>query len=183
MYLRRQTCTRPTAGYTLIELVLVMALLCLAVGLAAPSLRDFFQGHQAQNGAEQFVAVAQWARAQAITRGEIYRLNVDAPSHRYWLTVQRGGQFVPPGEEFGSRFDFPDGISVECDFPSHPDGAYVEFEPSGRADEGNLRLTGSDGTVVQLGCQTNTDQFEVYPQGQTVAWGVHHGATEIVVPN
>jgi type II secretion system protein H len=170
----------PRTGYTLIELVLVMALLTLVAGLAAPSLRNFVRGRESGEAARQFIAVAQWARSQAVTRGEVYRLNVDAASKTYWLTVQRDGKFDSLGEEFGRTFSFPGTVGVDCDFQTQPDGTYVEFEPTGRTDEGNLRLTSSTGEVITIGCLTTTDQFQIYPPSQAVAWGQHHPANFIV---
>ena len=70
-------------------------------------------------------------------------------------------------------FSFPTTVTVECDFQTQQDGTYVEFEPSGRTDEGNLRLTSSSGDVINIGCLATTDQFLIYPSGQQVAWGQH----------
>ena len=167
--------SRRTA-YTLFELLLVMALLCIVAAMAAPHMRNFARGREAGDAAQQFVSVAQWAHTQAIARGEVYRINVDVPSKTYWLTVQRDGSFVTPGEEFGRRFSFPDSVTVECDFQQQTDGSYVEFEPTGRTDEGNLRLTPSTGDVVQISCLTTTEQFQIYPKDQQIPWGVHHTA-------
>jgi prepilin-type N-terminal cleavage/methylation domain-containing protein len=170
----------PRTGYTLIELVLVMLLLCIVAGLAAPQMRNFARGRQAGDAAEQFVSVARWARTQAIARGEVYRINVDLPSKTYWLTVQREGAFVRPEEDFGQKFAFPDTVAVDCDFQQQPDGTYAEFEPTGRTDEGSLRLTSSTGDMVQVSCLSTTDQFQICPKDQQAPWGVHHTAKFIV---
>ncbi len=82
MVSHRDNLARRRSGYTLFELVLVMAVLLIAAGMAAPSLRNFARGRDAGDAAEQFVAVARWARTQAIAQGAVYRLNVDlTPGH------------------------------------------------------------------------------------------------------
>src|SRR4051794_14678146 len=97
------------AAYTLLELVAVMAILCLVAGMAVPSLKGFGQGRQTTEGAAQLVALARRARTQAITEATPYRLNVDPAAGTYWLTAWRGGGFVSPGDNFGMVFAAPEG--------------------------------------------------------------------------
>src|SRR6059058_5139714 len=99
MYRRRRT---HPAGFTLLELILVMAIVAIIVAMASPMLRGFGEARRGDNCAAELVALTQWARTQAMTRGATFRLNVDPNARSYWLTVDKGdGLFVSPGSEFG----------------------------------------------------------------------------------
>lgn len=104
---------RTAGGFTLIELILVMMLICTVLGMAAPSLRGFFQSHQATDAAGQIVALAQYARTQAASEGRTYRLNFDTQGGQYWLTAQDGASFAVLGREFGRTFALPEGVTFE----------------------------------------------------------------------
>lgn len=104
---------RAAGGFTLIELILVMMLICTVLGMAAPSLRGFFQSHQATDAAGQIVALAQYARTQAASEGRTYRLNFDTQAGQYWLTAQDGANFAVLGREFGRTFALPEGVAFE----------------------------------------------------------------------
>ena len=110
-------------GFTLIELILVMAVLCIVVGLAAPSLTGFGRGRRATDAAAQIVSLARWARSQAITQGVVYRLNLNPAEGSYWLTVQQpDGTFGELLEEIGGVFTLPEDIRLDWDGPERPDG-------------------------------------------------------------
>src|SRR5437870_5038657 len=100
------------AGFTLLELVMVMLILCIVALMAVPAFRFFAEGHQVDDCAAQIVSLAQWARTQAISRGVTYRLNLDPSARTYGLSVDQGdGTFAPVPEEFGRIFTLPDGVS------------------------------------------------------------------------
>src|SRR5437868_7877478 len=81
-------------GFTLIELILVMAVLCIIAGLAVPMLNNFSRGRRPADCAAQVVAVAQWARTQAITQAIPYRLNLDPQSGTFWVTSRQPGALL-----------------------------------------------------------------------------------------
>ena len=157
---RRTTSRR--AAFTLLELVAIMAILCVLVALASPAIRDFARGRGGVDCAAQIVALTRWARTQAVTEGAVYRLNFDANSRSYWVTVERYGYFESPGQEFGRLFTAPDSVQrLECTAPSGPDGQYIQFWPTGRTDAATIILTDSRGDVTQVVCPSATELFHV----------------------
>ncbi len=55
-------------GFTLIEMVTVIALAGLMLGLAAPSLRGFVLGQRVKSAVQALVSAAQEARSEAVKR-------------------------------------------------------------------------------------------------------------------
>ena len=160
------------SGFTLIELVLVLLIITVMLAIAAPNLRGFLKGRKSVNAAAQVVALGQFARAQAIGTGTVYRLNVDAAAKAYWLTAQKGAEFAALGTEFGRRFNLPEGTVATWKAqtqsplgnPVKPldTGAghdYVDFFPDGRTEATTLVLTDSSGRVFEIGCLSETELF------------------------
>jgi type II secretion system protein H len=79
-----------TAGFTLIELMLVMAMLLIVWGLAFPSLRGFFRGRTIDSEARRFLSLTLYAQSRAVTEGLPMVLWIDPQQRRYGLQVQAG---------------------------------------------------------------------------------------------
>ena len=157
---RRATSRR--AAFTLLELIAIMAILCVLVALASPAIREFGRGRGGVDCAAQIVALTRWARTQAVTEGAVYRLNFDANTRSYWVTVERYGYFETPGQEFGRVFTAPDSVErLECTAELGAEGQYVQFWPTGRTDAATIRLTDSRGEVTQIVCPSATELFHV----------------------
>ena len=152
-------------GFTLLELVLVMLLVSLMMGLAAPSLRGFIIGRKSADAVAQVIALAQYARNQAVSTGATYRLNVDPAQGTYWLTVQKGGEFRELGTEFGRRFLLPEFVEASWPAAQSAAHAYIEFFPDGRTEAVKLQLRDRDGLVFELGCRSETEMFAVLQGG------------------
>jgi prepilin-type N-terminal cleavage/methylation domain-containing protein len=170
------------SGFTLLELVMVMMLLCVVAAMAVPSFRGFGKGRRVGACGAQLVTLAQYARTQAVTRAETYRLNVDPATGTYWLTVERagngdGGAFERPGDEMGRVFAAPEGVTIAWDGPwptsAGPRGRggaqypYVDFLPTGRTSAAvSLLLTdhnggAADGMVTEVACLSPAEPFRV----------------------
>src|SRR5262249_19567201 len=56
-------------AFTLIELILVMALLAIVLGISAPSLSRFFRGRSLESEAQRFLALTRHAQSRAVSEG------------------------------------------------------------------------------------------------------------------
>jgi Tfp pilus assembly protein FimT len=173
------------AAFTLLELVLVLAVITVMVGMVLPRLSSFSRGRSVGNAANQIVALANWAHAQSVSRGVNFRLNIDPAKRSYWLTMQNGAsyetmlqsqtalqngpqssnqtptQYAQVGEDWGQSFVAPDGVNLACSVAPQPDGTYIEFRPNGRCDPGTVQLTDANGKVIEIGCLSATEEFHV----------------------
>src|SRR4051812_28605578 len=163
----RRVSPRRRGGFTLIELVLVMLLLCIILGMAVPQLRGFMSGSAARDSATQVIALAQYARAKAAANSVNYRLTFDPQNGEYWLSagsVDGTGEFTRLSNDFGQTFKLPEGMKVSLE-PA-PTGSTtsrgvtntrstgssndIEFHPDGTSDAVLIRLTESFNNIETL---------------------------------
>ncbi|MBP8255903.1 MAG: GspH/FimT family pseudopilin [Opitutaceae bacterium] len=82
--------SRERAGFTLIELILVMALLAIAASLAAPQMASFFRGRTLDQEARRLLSLTHYAQSRAVTEGYPMLLWIDPASGQYGLEIQSG---------------------------------------------------------------------------------------------
>lgn len=149
------------AGFTLLELILVMVILCVVMAMAAPSLRRMWASSGQDNAAAQMVALANWARMQSINEGRIYRLNIDEAKGEYWLTAQEEEEFVELRSEFGRVFVLPQEVRSKIQRDDQAGGQWIAFHPTGRTEVATIVLTGKQDEETRVGCLSPTELFKV----------------------
>jgi prepilin-type N-terminal cleavage/methylation domain-containing protein len=158
------------AGFTLLELILVMLILSTVLAMAAPSLRGFFGSRQSQDAAAQILALTQFARSQAISEGVIYRLNFDTKDRVYWLTAWKSGLFKELETEFGQVFTLPRDMIMELEDADKEDGEpFIEFTPQGTVTAATIRLIDRGGRGLEVTCPTVTESFSIVESERTYA--------------
>jgi type II secretion system protein H len=149
-------------AFTLLELILVMAIIAIIVGMAVPNLHGFARGRRAAECADQIVALTRYARTQSITQGVPYRLNVSPSDGTYWLTMQQDdGQFAPMQNSLGLKFQAPEGTKLSWTAPGHQDGQYILFQPNGRVEQAEVQLMDADGQTFVIGCLSATEMYKL----------------------
>lgn len=181
-------------AFTLLELILVLVVLAVMVAMAIPTMRGMATGRRAEDCAGQMLALAHYARSQAIAEGVNYRLNIDTNQRIYYLTrffsdpldANAAPGFYTLGVEMGSTFNVPDGVTLEWDdsyttlqlqqaaatgqiipqkYPN--DVPFVEFTPSGRTDACLIRIVDREGAITQVVCPSATEMIRVIrPDGR-----------------
>ena len=81
---------RTTAGFTLIELILLMALLAIVISIIAPRLASFFRGRSLDSEARQLLALTRQAQGRAVSEGIPMRLWLDTQNRAYGLEARPG---------------------------------------------------------------------------------------------
>src|SRR5262245_47792338 len=78
------------AAFTLIELILVMALLLIVVGVAFPSLQNFFRGRSLDSEVRRFLSLTRYAQSRAVSESIPMVLWLDAREGTYGLQADAG---------------------------------------------------------------------------------------------
>ena len=88
-------------GFTLVELILVMALLAIVLAISAPTLSRFFKSRNLDLEARRFMALTRAAQSRAVSEGVPMVLWLETKSRAYGLNADKS--FVeedPKAEQF-----------------------------------------------------------------------------------
>src|SRR5215475_9012956 len=86
--LRQAQNAKSEAGFTLIELILVMTVLTIAVSLTAPALANFFRGRTLDSEARKLLALTRLGQSRAASEGVPMQLWLDAVGGKYGLEAE-----------------------------------------------------------------------------------------------
>lgn len=123
--------SRFAQAFTLIELIVVMALLATFLALSAPSLSRSFKARGLEQEATQLLAITEYARDEAISQGVPMTV---------WITPDTGDYGVSIKENFPGDKSREKSISLNSDFRFDPVDATTdsnghiiaaELEPDG----------------------------------------------------
>ena len=123
---------RAQAGFTLLELLIVILIMAVVVGFSVPRFSRTFSYLQLQVFAHDVAKLLTYASKRAVARGEMLRIHFDVEGGRYWLAHAQ--EASPEGEservagKFGRISSVPEAISLD------PSAREVTFYPDGRAD-------------------------------------------------
>ncbi len=78
--------TRAPRGVTLIEIVVVIALMAIVASVSAPAFNAFEHGHDAPS-VDPVTTLLRRARATALERGHAVTVTIDPATRRFWLDV------------------------------------------------------------------------------------------------
>jgi prepilin-type N-terminal cleavage/methylation domain-containing protein len=122
-------------GYTLLELVLVLALVGILLGLAYPSLEGAYSHYQLKAAADEVRAAWVRARSRAVEDGRAYRFAI-VPGHGNFRVAPDGDAYWggggPPGDDpTGPAFLLEDALPRGLRFTSGSDGPAPAWADSG----------------------------------------------------
>jgi type II secretion system protein H len=149
---------RPSAsdrGFTLIELILVLALLVVITSIAAPAMSRFIRGRALDTEARRLVALMHAAQSRAVSEGAPMMLWVNEQTGSYGLAAETSGQNGDPkAEELAVDSTLAiavlSGSGAQTQFKQLP---AIRFLADGTVDEGSpqsLQLTDRDGFTRRL---------------------------------
>jgi type II secretion system protein H len=80
------------SAFTLVELILVLALLVIATSLAAPALSNFVRGRALDSEARRLAALMHAGQSRAVSEGAVMMLWIDEKTGDYGLEAETSGQ-------------------------------------------------------------------------------------------
>jgi type II secretion system protein H len=114
---RRCWSGRAQAAFTLIELMVVIALIGILSAMIIPEMRGTYEEALLRSTSRQLVNLCNLANSQAVSAQQIHRVRLDLPAGRFMLEkrerrAKRGEGFVPVEGVSGSHGELDHRISV-----------------------------------------------------------------------
>ena len=164
----------PRAGaFTLVELILVMGLLCIILGLAAPSLSRSFHQRNLMMEATRLLGLTEYARDEAVSKGVPTVVWTDAETGEFGAKAKSGFEDSGvPGKEFklsdGTHFeDLKNLKNTKSEAGVETDA--IEFAPDGTLDpasQTSLRLVDRSNSAVTVSQTTDTWGYQIVKETQ-----------------
>lgn len=119
-----------TAGFTLVELILVMALLAVVAAFSAPSLARSLRQRNLDGEASRLLALTEYGRDEAVSQGVPMTVWIDPKGQRFGVEPKTGYD----GDDARTRtFELNADIHFEIDRTATQNGVIevMEFSPDG----------------------------------------------------
>jgi type II secretion system protein H len=165
---------RSTGAFTLVELILVMALLCVILGLAAPSLSRSIHDRNLTQEATRLLALTEYARDESVSQGVPMSVWIDPASGHF------GAEAMPGYEDAGARskeFTLTDGLRFDVSGgargPTIPGEAageneVAEYLPDGTLDPSSVasvRLLDRSNSGIEIAQTKDAWGYEIVKEG------------------
>jgi Tfp pilus assembly protein FimT len=124
---------KPIAAFTLIELVIVMALLLIVISVTFPSLKNFFKGRTLDSEARRFLSLTRYGQSRAVSEGVPMTLWIDVRERTYGLQAQSG---YIPNDNKAIEYDLDENLQMEVSAP--PATALLSLHTGTAQSVGNL---------------------------------------------
>src|SRR5208282_6585663 len=155
-------------AFTLIELILVLALLVVITSLAAPAMSNFIRGRALDSEARRLFALMHAGQSRAVSEGMPMVLWVDEKQGAYGLQAETTGKNGDPKAEDLTLDEYLQitvvntGSAGTTKFGSLP---AIRFLPDGTVDENSpqtLRLIDAKGNALWLIESRNRNGYEIH---------------------
>jgi prepilin-type N-terminal cleavage/methylation domain-containing protein len=166
---------RAARGFTLVELILVMALLVVAVSFVAPNLSVFFRGRALKSQGKQIIALMHRGQSRAVSAGVPMVLWFDPQQQKYGLEEEPGySDKDPDAVEFqleeNLKLEMPAGdpgttVSANTSRDTARAGLpQITFLPDGTLSETSpqtVKIVDNDGPSLSLTQSRDRSQYEI----------------------
>jgi len=144
-------------AFTLIELILVMALLVIVVAVTFPSMQGFFRGRALESEGRRFLTLTRYGQTRAVAEGIPMTLWIDPIQGSYGLEAQKG--FLDKDDK-AVQYDVDEKVDIEVAQTGFTRAELTMEQQTRRRTIGNARNSNSeirfapDGSVDVMSLQS-----------------------------
>lgn len=163
------------SGFTLIEMILIMALLVIGISIVAPHMGEFFKGRTLKSEANQIISLTRMAQSRAVSGGVPIVLWFDTSAQKYGIEEEPGYNEKDPD---AVEFKLDENLKLEIadsDITSVTPGAsdadparaglpQIIFLPDGTLGENSpqtIKIKGQNDTSVSVTQTRDGMQYEI----------------------
>lgn len=172
---------RHSLGFTLIELILVMAMLMVVLGVAAPSLQRFFKGRNLDSEARRFLGLTRYGQSRAVSEGIPMLLWVDWKDASYGLRAASG---YLQEDDKAVEYKLDRDLKIQANLPPVQNTTTplsidpvvgnvptIRFQPDGSIGETSplsVLITQGDKDRLWIGQSTNRLRYEIQTRDEWI---------------
>jgi prepilin-type N-terminal cleavage/methylation domain-containing protein len=129
-------------GVTLIELVVVIAIIAVIGLCMAPAIGEWLDNFRIRQAARDIVSNLQYAKIKAISSCIEHRICFDLANETYHLEKNDGAW-----TQEGNKFHVPSGVDIASVTYNPP---RVKFDPDGTSSSGHIKLENEQGKTCKV---------------------------------
>ncbi len=141
-------------GFTLLEMLIVIALLGLMIALSAPSIGNSLSGLQLSTGTRRLSAILRNVRSNAIAEKKNYKVvfNPEEGSYTYQTNSGNKAVLLPAGIEIAKLVELDEDVSGN---------AAIYFYPKGNSSGGRIILTNEKEQVFRIDVEAVSGRVKI----------------------
>jgi type IV fimbrial biogenesis protein FimT len=142
-------------GITLVELVVVMAIIAIGAAFVAPNIGAWLPNYRLRSATRDVTSVLRTAQMKAISNNTQYHVSFNPGAGSYILQYQdTGGNWI----DDGTAENLPQGILISnIGFP----GNNAQFNPNSTSSTGSITLSNTKGAKKTITLTVSTGKVNV----------------------
>ncbi len=157
---------RASPAFSLVELLLVMAILTILMAVIAPALSHSLRGRKLEDEASRFIALTEYARDEAISQGAPMIIWINGATQSYGLDPKNSYSDTTVHKKFDAGQDVTFDVAVQ----SADNTTVAEFGPDGLptpSSAPSVRLHDRSGAAIVIVQKTDGSGYAVADNNTT----------------
>ena len=159
---------RARAGFSLMELTVVLIVLAVMTAAVTPIFRNTVVRLKTEQGIQDFITAIQYAQERSVSDGREFRIYLDDREHRYWIerfveVDDEGERVYEPFERFTVR-QLPDDLTFRRVAANRDRGSrhkFITCYPSGASDRASITLDRANGRSITIDTRSRPGSLRV----------------------